>query len=636
MVNLRSLLPRLAALGFLALSAVPSFAQAPPPVPALPDQERRTSYSLSGTTCACSVGFALFGSGSDVDQWIEVWVAGVRYLSTDASHGWALTSATGSVATIPRPISDAVLTFTAVQTGTVQIVGAERPRRAAQFAENRGVPARDLNQAITDLLAVERELWDKTNDVTGRSIMAPPGENLNVLSPAASRANTTLGFNLSGQLALFPPGSGGNCPPLFTAVAAGCVPASGGGTANYLRADGTWAPPSAIQLSPPQGRLTLISNNPAPISSQAGATTIYYTPAVGSFIPTTVDGVTFQMTSFAQVSQTTADTAKSPAGVIANANYDLFGWLDGGTFRVTRGDYWKTASQTITVTIASPAVLTCGTCTFNTNFNPPLVLATTGALPTGLVAGTTYWITPLTATTANISATAGGSNINTSGSQSGTQSGIFGDDTGASYRSGATSLTAVAGLLLNTSSVTNGPAALRGTYVGTARSDAAATFNMTFGGISAGGSPALLNVFNQYNQVPTVAIVGDSTASWSYTTAAFRPMDNSTGNRVSFLAGTQTNPIDVMRGGYVITAAILNTFALNGYSLDKITGLADRAVINQSQAANALTTSSSAVGKYAPQLGAHFVQAVEIADGTNAATFEGSAQAQYLQVETLQ
>lgn len=166
-----------AALGLIPplLSAALSFAQAPPPVPALPDSERRTQYSISGTTCACSVGFALYGSGADVDSWLEVWVAGTRYLSTDPLHGWGLTSATGSLATIPRPVTDAVLTFTAVQTGIVQIVGAERPRRLSQFQENRGVAARDLNQALTDIIAQNRETWDKINDVTGRGFFAPPG-----------------------------------------------------------------------------------------------------------------------------------------------------------------------------------------------------------------------------------------------------------------------------------------------------------------------------------------------------------------------------------------------------------------------------------------------------------------------------
>lgn len=189
------------------LSAALSFAQAPPAVPALPDSERRTSYSLSGTTCSCSVGFALYASGSDVDAAIEVWVAGTRYLSTDPSHGWALTSATGTLATIPRPITDAVLTFTAVQTGTVQIVGAERPRRTAQFAENRGVAARDLNQALTDIIAVQRETWDRTSDTAGRAILGLPGEIIAQMPAALARQGGFLCFDSTGLIPLM-------CSPL--------------------------------------------------------------------------------------------------------------------------------------------------------------------------------------------------------------------------------------------------------------------------------------------------------------------------------------------------------------------------------------------------------------------------------------
>lgn len=630
--------PNLAALWFLAWSAVPSFAQAPPPVSALPDTERRTAYTISGTTCACSLGFQLYASGSDVDAWIEVWISGVRYLSTDGTFGWTLSSGTGPLATIPRPITDAVLTFNQVQTGAVQIVGAERPRRLTQFQENRGVAARDLNQAISDLVAIERELWDKTNDVTGRAILAQPGENLSVLQSAANRANTTLGFNLSGQLALFPPGSGGTCPPLFTAVAAGCVPASGGGTANFLRADGTWATPAPVAISPPQGRLTLTSGVAAPTSDVAATTTLYYTPAVGAgFVPITADGLTFSMVQFAQVAQLTTDATKSPAAAIANANYDIFCWQDTGpTNRCTRGPYWTAACSPTTITIASPAVVTCGGSALNINYNPPIVFTTTGALPTGLTAGTTYYVvgSSVSATTFNVSATPGGAAINTSGSQSGTHTGTYGDDFGVSYRSGTTSLTAVTGTLLNTNTITNGPAALRGTYVGTVRTDASALLNMTFGTTSAGGGPALLNVYNLYNQIETVAIVGDNTASWSFTNAT-RMMDNSAGNRVSLVKGFASEGIDVVRGGYMVPAAATSSQSATGYALDKVAAL-DRfcQIVTQSAVQAPLTCPTP--GKYKPQVGAHFIQATELADATHTTTFTGQANFQFLEVSTWQ
>lgn len=72
---------------------------------------------------------------------------------------------------------------------------------------------------------------------------------------------------------------------------------------------------------------------------------------------------------------------------------------------------------TFTVTIASPAVVTLS--------NHGLVdgqmvrLATTGALPTGLAVATDYFVKYINSSTFNLAATLGGSNINTSGSQSG-------------------------------------------------------------------------------------------------------------------------------------------------------------------------------------------------------------------------
>lgn len=193
MKHIRSLILAFALMAGIA----PAFAQVPPPVPALPDTERRTTYSISASTCACAVGFQLYGDSTDYTNWIEVWINGARI--TQAGN-WTITSPTGSLATIPRPISDAVLTFTAAQTGTVQIVGARRPRRTSQFSESRGVAARDLNQALSDIVAQNRETWDKINDVSGRAVLAPPGETLNVLSTATSRASSGACFDAGGQL----------------------------------------------------------------------------------------------------------------------------------------------------------------------------------------------------------------------------------------------------------------------------------------------------------------------------------------------------------------------------------------------------------------------------------------------------
>jgi hypothetical protein len=182
----------------LAIGIAPAFAQAPPAVPALPDTERRTSYSISGSNCDCAVGFALYGDGTDVDAWLQVWLNGVRYLSTDPTFGWSLSSATGPIGSIPLPITDAYLTFNSNQTGTVQIVGARRPRVTSQFAENRGVAARDLNQRFTDLTTQTRELWDKTNDVAGRTMLTQPGNTMGPLPTPTSCQSKIIGFDATG------------------------------------------------------------------------------------------------------------------------------------------------------------------------------------------------------------------------------------------------------------------------------------------------------------------------------------------------------------------------------------------------------------------------------------------------------
>ena len=100
-----------------------------------------------------------------------------------------------------------------------------------------------------------------------------------------------------------------------------------------------------------------------------------------------------------------------------NFGQDLvFGPRGGGIY------YWSAdlglSSVTVTTTIASPAVLTS---TAGISNYLPIMLETTGSLPTGLTTGTTYYVRNYDPVlhTFNVSATASGALINTSGSQSG-------------------------------------------------------------------------------------------------------------------------------------------------------------------------------------------------------------------------
>lgn len=100
----------------------------------------------------------------------------------------------------------------------------------------------------------------------------------------------------------------------------------------------------------------------------------------------------------------------------SNFGEDLvFGPKGGGVY------YWDASigvtPPTFTVTIAVPGVVTT---TVSLVDGTAITLNTTGALPTGLLVGTVYYVVSSTGTTFSLAATAGGSAITTTGTQSGT------------------------------------------------------------------------------------------------------------------------------------------------------------------------------------------------------------------------
>ncbi len=97
---------------------------------------------------------------------------------------------------------------------------------------------------------------------------------------------------------------------------------------------------AAAKLGNPfSGRLTLTTALAVTTADVTGATTLYFTPYKGDTI-LIYDGTNFVSYTFAELSQTAADTTKSPAAVANNSLYDIFVWNDGGTLRATRGPAW--------------------------------------------------------------------------------------------------------------------------------------------------------------------------------------------------------------------------------------------------------------------------------------------------------
>jgi len=107
---------------------------------------------------------------------------------------------------------------------------------------------------------------------------------------------------------------------------------------------------------------------------------------------------------------TSASKAAFQASVIANLL--TAGWSQA-TGPASGG------AQTVTIAIASPGVVTLAN--HGLLANDQVVFSTSGALPTGLTAGAVYYVkTVVSSSTFTVSASSGGSVINTTGSQSGT------------------------------------------------------------------------------------------------------------------------------------------------------------------------------------------------------------------------
>ena len=289
----------------------------------------------------------------------------------------------------------------------------------------------------------------------------------------------------------------------------------------------------------PQGRLTLTTGTPVTTTDVTGATTVYYTPFIGTQVPI-YDGSTYMVpTTFAELSQATTDTTKSPAAVANNSVYDVFAWNDSGTIRATRGPAWTS-------------------------------------------------------------------------------------DTSRGTGAGTSQIQQIQGIWTNENSITNGPAANRGTLVGSIRSN---------------GSAQIVDskVFRWTSNLPNVCVqrqmaVIESTASWTYTTGTFRQANANAADQLDMLqtlAGQEL--IADVFGAYANTNA--STFGIVGIDIDTLnttTIVSNLNNLQYVQVANALVSASAKYNGY-PGLGRHIAIWKEYSVATGTGTFFGNAGGAVLQ-----
>lgn len=310
------------------------------------------------------------------------------------------------------------------------------------------------------------------------------------------------------------------------------VSATGGDTNIGLRLEPKGSGPMSLETIGVrfQGRLTLTSGTPVTTGDVTGATTVYATPYNGDSVEL-YDGTDWQVYKFTELSQETSDTAKSPAAVANNSNYDIFVWNDAGTLRATRGPLWTS-------------------------------------------------------------------------------------DTARGTGAGTTELELFEGRYVNKVAISNGPAARKGLYVGTIRSDGSAQIN---------DSLAKRHVWNTYNRRVRPMSVYEATNSWSYNSTTVRQANASAANQLDMVRGLDEDSVSAE-----ISVTWGNDQAANAVPYGCFVGL-------DSTTARAATSRATIQGNYLaggtqqitagyaglPGLGRRYLAWLESASGTGTYTVYG-------------
>lgn len=162
------------------------------------------------------------------------------------------------------------------------------------------------------------------------------------------------------------------------------------------------------------------------------------------------------------------------------------------------------------------------------------------------------------------------------------------------------------------------------TYVGTFLTNASAgQIDLKFGTAATGCGSAVLSVFNAYNRHETRATVINTTATWNYTTAAWRAADASSTCVVNQVTGL--GPEDVVWVNYAeFIEPAASSFGIIGVGFNTSTSIAARStsfiVVNGTS-----TGGENGIASFedVPVLGLNQFFAIEQGNGTSATQFNG-------------
>jgi hypothetical protein len=188
----------------------------------------------------------------------------------------------------------------------------------------------------------------------------------------------------------------------------------------------------------------------------------------------------------------------------------------------------------------------------------------------------------------------------------------------------------VNGIRLNNSSITSGPAAQRGTYVGTTRTDASGNFNWVLGGSD---TAAVLGVWNAYNQRMVSTSSWNSAASWAYGSSTVRQSNGAANCQAGFVIGVPEITVTVDYMEEINIRAAVGSFACAGIALNSTSSF-DKFHDPVNNAAQTISASITVPYSYSNIKGYNFISANEQGDGLGNSTYIGG-QKQNLRVSLM-